>query len=169
MSLPLARDLASFGIRVCAIAPGIFATPMLTALPEEVQAGLAADVTFPKRLGDPAEYAALAAFIVECGYLNGETIRLDGRGTMRLEDWAWSIRLVPRGTLPAIADLVSAISGTLGALDISGTPDEPVVTFTPLPPLVPLPRWPQPAPPAPDTVAPPADPSAPPTTAETRP
>lgn len=101
--------------------------------------------------------------------LEAETIRLDGRGTMRLEDWAWSIRLVPRGTLPAIADLVSAISGTLGALDISGTPDEPVVTFTPLPPLVPLPRWPQPAPPAPDTVAPPADPSATPTTAETRP
>ncbi|MCR9151695.1 MAG: SDR family NAD(P)-dependent oxidoreductase [Rhodobacteraceae bacterium] len=83
MSLPLARDLASFGIRVCAIAPGIFATPMLTALPEEVQAGLAADVTFPKRLGDPAEYAALAAFIVECGYLNGETIRLDGALRMR--------------------------------------------------------------------------------------
>jgi len=83
MSLPLARDLASFGIRVCAIAPGIFATPMLTALPDEVQAGLAADVTFPRRLGDPAEYAALAGFIVECGYLNGETIRLDGALRMR--------------------------------------------------------------------------------------
>lgn len=78
MCLPMARDLASTGIRVNAIAPGIFATPMLLELPEEVQAGLAADVTFPKRLGDPSEYAALAAFIVECGYLNAETIRLDG-------------------------------------------------------------------------------------------
>ena len=78
MCLPMARDLASTGIRVNAIAPGIFATPMLLELPEEVQAGLAADVTFPKRLGDPSEYAALAAFIVECGYLNAETVRLDG-------------------------------------------------------------------------------------------
>ncbi len=84
--------------------------------------------------------------------LEAETVRLNGRGTMRLDDWEWSIRLVPHGSLPAIADLVSAISGTLGALDISGTPDDPVVTFTPLPPLVPLPRWPQPASQAPDTV-----------------
>ena len=87
--------------------------------------------------------------------LEAETIRLDGGGTMRLDDWAWSIRLVPRGSLPAIADLVSAISGTLGALDISGTPDDPVVTFTPLPALVPLPEWrdrPAPDPNAPDTV-----------------
>ena len=83
MCRPMARDLAIAGIRVCAIAPGIFSTPMLNALPEEVQAGLAADVTFPKRLGDPAEYAALAGFIVECGYLNGETIRLDGALRMR--------------------------------------------------------------------------------------
>lgn len=83
MCLPMARDLASVGIRVCAIAPGIFATPMLMELSEEVQAGLAADVTFPKRLGDPAEYAALAGFIVECAYLNGETIRLDGALRMR--------------------------------------------------------------------------------------
>lgn len=83
MCLPMARDLAIAGIRVCAIAPGIFSTPMLNALPEEVQAGLAADVTFPRRLGDPAEYAALAGFIVECGYLNGETIRLDGALRMR--------------------------------------------------------------------------------------
>ena len=84
--------------------------------------------------------------------LEAETIRLDGGGTMRLDDWQWSIRLTPRGTLPAIADLVSAISGTLGALDISGTPDEPIVNFTPLPPFVPLPKWPQPAPDPPDTV-----------------
>lgn len=83
MCLPMARDLATVGIRVCAIAPGIFSTPMLASLPEEVQAGLAADVTFPKRLGDPAEYAALAGFIVGCGYLNGETIRLDGALRMR--------------------------------------------------------------------------------------
>ncbi len=88
--------------------------------------------------------------------LEAETVRLTGAGTMRLEDWEWSIRLVPRGSLPAIADLVSAISGTLGALDISGTPDKPVVTFTPLPPLVPLPKWPQPPSNAPDTVDPPA-------------
>lgn len=83
LTLPAARDLASSGIRVCAIAPGIFATPMLRGLPEEVQASLAAEVTYPKRLGDPAEFAALACFIVECGYLNGEVIRLDGALRMR--------------------------------------------------------------------------------------
>ena len=83
LTLPAARDLASVGIRVCAIAPGIFATPMLRGLPEEVQASLAAEVTYPKRLGDPAEFAALARFIVECGYLNGEVIRLDGALRMR--------------------------------------------------------------------------------------
>ena len=78
MSLPMARDLARNGIRVMAIAPGIFMTPMLAGLPEDVQAGLAASVTCPKRLGDPSEYADLARFIVESGYLNGETIRIDG-------------------------------------------------------------------------------------------
>lgn len=78
MTLPLARDLASLGIRICAIAPGIFGTPMLRGLPQEVQDGLAAEVTFPARLGDPEEYARLAAHIVENGYLNGEVIRLDG-------------------------------------------------------------------------------------------
>ncbi|MEO1138059.1 MAG: SDR family NAD(P)-dependent oxidoreductase [Pseudomonadota bacterium] len=78
LSLPMARDLSREGIRVMAIAPGIFGTPMLKGLPQEVQDGLAQDVTFPKRLGDPDEYAALARFIVECDYLNGETIRLDG-------------------------------------------------------------------------------------------
>src|SRR6056297_1108987 len=78
LTLPMARDLTREGIRVMAIAPGIFATPMLKGLPQEVQDSLAAEVTFPKRLGDPAEYARLAAFIVECGYLNGEVIRLDG-------------------------------------------------------------------------------------------
>ncbi len=83
MTLPLARDLASQGIRVCAIAPGIFATPMLAGLPQEVQDSLAAEVTFPRRLGDPAEYAALAAFILTCGYLNGEVIRIDGALRMR--------------------------------------------------------------------------------------
>jgi NAD(P)-dependent dehydrogenase (short-subunit alcohol dehydrogenase family) len=83
MTLPLARDLASQGVRVCAIAPGIFATPMMAGLPDEVQQSLAAEVTFPRRLGDPAEYAALAAFILECGYLNGEVIRLDGALRMR--------------------------------------------------------------------------------------
>jgi NAD(P)-dependent dehydrogenase (short-subunit alcohol dehydrogenase family) len=83
MTLPVARDLAGLGIRVCAIAPGIFATPMMKGLPQEVQDSLAAEVTFPKRLGAPEEYAALARFIVECGYLNGEVIRLDGALRMR--------------------------------------------------------------------------------------
>jgi NAD(P)-dependent dehydrogenase (short-subunit alcohol dehydrogenase family) len=78
LSMPMARDLARDGIRVMAIAPGIFLTPMMQGLPPEVQDGLAQDVTFPKRLGDPAEYAALARFIVECDYLNGTVIRLDG-------------------------------------------------------------------------------------------
>ncbi|MCE5972797.1 SDR family NAD(P)-dependent oxidoreductase [Sinirhodobacter sp. WL0062] len=83
MTLPLARDLAAQGIRVCAIAPGIFATPMMKGLPQDVQDSLAAEVTFPKRLGDPAEYARLAGFIISCGYMNGEVIRLDGALRMR--------------------------------------------------------------------------------------
>jgi 3-hydroxyacyl-CoA dehydrogenase / 3-hydroxy-2-methylbutyryl-CoA dehydrogenase len=78
MTLPAARDLAPSGIRVCTIAPGIFDTPMLAALPDDKRAALAADVVFPKRLGDPAEYADLVAAIIGNGYLNGETIRLDG-------------------------------------------------------------------------------------------
>lgn len=83
MTLPLARDLASQRIRVCAIAPGIFGTPMLRGLPQEVQDSLAEEVTFPKRLGEPEEYARLAAFIVASGYLNGEVIRMDGALRMR--------------------------------------------------------------------------------------
>ncbi len=83
MTLPMARDLASSGIRVMTIAPGIFMTPMLAGLPEEVQAQLAADVPNPPRLGDPKEYGRLAAFIVEMGYLNGEVIRIDGALRMR--------------------------------------------------------------------------------------
>jgi len=83
MTLPLARDLAGQGIRVCAIAPGIFGTPMLRGLPAEVQDGLAAEVTYPKRLGNPAEFARLAGVIVENDYLNGEVIRLDGALRMR--------------------------------------------------------------------------------------
>jgi NAD(P)-dependent dehydrogenase (short-subunit alcohol dehydrogenase family) len=83
MSLPMARDLAREGIRVMAIAPGIFLTPMLMGLPQEVQDQLAADVTCPRRLGRPEEYASLARFIVESGYLNGETIRIDGALRMR--------------------------------------------------------------------------------------
>lgn len=78
MTLPLARDLAPVGIRVMAIAPGIFATPMLTGLPEAAQLSLAQQVPFPQRLGNPAEYAALVAHIVENQMLNGEVIRLDG-------------------------------------------------------------------------------------------
>lgn len=83
MTLPMARDLASSGIRVMAIAPGVFMTPMLAGLPEEVQQQLAADVPNPARLGDPKEYARLAGFIVEMGYLNGEVIRIDGALRMR--------------------------------------------------------------------------------------
>ncbi|WP_375552607.1 SDR family NAD(P)-dependent oxidoreductase [Rhodophyticola porphyridii] len=78
MSLPVARDLAALGIRCCAIAPGIFHTPMLEGLGQDIMDGLAADVIFPKRLGRPEEFARLAAFILTCPYLNGETIRLDG-------------------------------------------------------------------------------------------
>jgi NAD(P)-dependent dehydrogenase (short-subunit alcohol dehydrogenase family) len=83
MTLPLARDLATQGIRACAIAPGIFATPMLKGLPQEVQDSLAAEVTFPKRLGEPEEYARLAGFMISCGYMNGEVVRLDGALRMR--------------------------------------------------------------------------------------
>jgi NAD(P)-dependent dehydrogenase (short-subunit alcohol dehydrogenase family) len=78
MTLPAARDLAPVGIRVVTLAPGIFDTPMLGTLPEDKRQALAADVVFPKRLGDPAEYGAMVAAIIETGYLNGETIRLDG-------------------------------------------------------------------------------------------
>jgi NAD(P)-dependent dehydrogenase (short-subunit alcohol dehydrogenase family) len=78
MTLPAARDLAPAGIRVVTIAPGIFDTPMLGALPEEKRAALASDVVFPKRLGSPDDYGELVAAIVANGYLNGETIRLDG-------------------------------------------------------------------------------------------
>ncbi|MEZ4365638.1 MAG: SDR family NAD(P)-dependent oxidoreductase [Kofleriaceae bacterium] len=78
MTLPAARDLAPAGIRVMTIAPGIFDTPMLGMLPPDKRAALAEGVVFPKRLGDPAEYAELVAAIVGNGYLNGETIRLDG-------------------------------------------------------------------------------------------
>jgi len=78
MTLPAARDLAQYGIRVNTIAPGLFDTPLLAALPEEARAALGAGVPFPRRLGDPAEYGQLACQIVENRMLNGETIRLDG-------------------------------------------------------------------------------------------
>jgi NAD(P)-dependent dehydrogenase (short-subunit alcohol dehydrogenase family) len=78
LTLPAARELAQFGIRVATIAPGIFATPMLQGLPEEVQQSLAAAVPFPKALGRPEQYADLVLHIVENRYINGETIRLDG-------------------------------------------------------------------------------------------
>ena len=78
MTLPIARDLSSLGIRVCTIAPGLFDTPLLAGLPEPVRLALGKQVPFPPRLGRPAEYGALAAHIVENAMLNGETIRLDG-------------------------------------------------------------------------------------------
>jgi NAD(P)-dependent dehydrogenase (short-subunit alcohol dehydrogenase family) len=78
LTLPVARDLAASGIRVCTIAPGLFATPMLMGLPEPAREALAASIPFPPRLGDPSEYAALACHIAENPMLNGEVIRLDG-------------------------------------------------------------------------------------------
>ena len=78
LTLPAAREFSQFGIRVLAIAPGIFGTPMLKALPQEVQDSLGASVPFPKRLGEPREFAALVLHCVHNGYLNGEVIRLDG-------------------------------------------------------------------------------------------
>ncbi|KAA1399474.1 3-hydroxyacyl-CoA dehydrogenase [Aeromicrobium ginsengisoli] len=85
MTLPIARDLASIGIRVMTIAPGLFDTPLLASLPEDARASLGKQVPHPSRLGDPAEYGALAAHIVANPMLNGETIRLDG-----------AIRMAPR-------------------------------------------------------------------------
>jgi len=78
MTLPVARDLAREGIRVCTIAPGIIDTPMMQLLPQAARDSLAAQVPFPQRLGYPSEFASLACEIVRNGYLNGETIRLDG-------------------------------------------------------------------------------------------
>jgi NAD(P)-dependent dehydrogenase (short-subunit alcohol dehydrogenase family) len=85
LTLPAAREFAQFGIRVMAIAPGVFATPMVTGMPSEVQESLAAAIPFPKILGRPEQFADLALHIVENRYLNGEVIRLDG-----------AIRLAPR-------------------------------------------------------------------------
>lgn len=85
MTLPMARDLARDGVRVCSIAPGLFKTPLLEGLPQEVQDSLGAQVPFPPRLGDPAEFAALARHIIENTMLNGEVIRIDG-----------AIRMAPR-------------------------------------------------------------------------
>jgi NAD(P)-dependent dehydrogenase (short-subunit alcohol dehydrogenase family) len=85
MTLPIARDLASIGIRVVTIAPGLFDTPLLASLPQEARASLGKQVPHPSRLGDPSEFGALAAHIVANPMLNGETIRLDG-----------AIRMAPR-------------------------------------------------------------------------
>jgi NAD(P)-dependent dehydrogenase (short-subunit alcohol dehydrogenase family) len=85
MTLPIARDLMNDGIRICTIAPGLFNTPLLQGLPDNVKEALAASVPFPKRLGEPEEFARLARTIVENQMLNGETIRLDG-----------AIRMAPR-------------------------------------------------------------------------
>lgn len=85
MTLPMARDLADKGIRVCSIAPGLFLTPLLHSLPPEAQESLGKQVPYPSRLGDPAEFAALALHIVTNPMLNGEVIRLDG-----------AIRMAPR-------------------------------------------------------------------------
>ena len=76
--LPAAREFAQFGIRVNGIAPGIFTTPMLHALPETAQQSLAASVPFPKLLGQPPQFAALVQHMIENRYLNGEVVRIDG-------------------------------------------------------------------------------------------
>ena len=78
MTLPIARDLMQDGIRVNTIMPGLFNTPLLNGLPEQVHAALSASVPFPKRLGEPPEYAALVALMITNGYFNGESVRLDG-------------------------------------------------------------------------------------------
>jgi 3-hydroxyacyl-CoA dehydrogenase / 3-hydroxy-2-methylbutyryl-CoA dehydrogenase len=78
MTLPIARDLASQGIRVCTIAPGLFNTPLLSSLPDQVKSFLAKTVPFPQRLGDPDEFAHLVETIINNTMLNGEVIRLDG-------------------------------------------------------------------------------------------
>ena len=78
MTLPMARELARFGIRVMTIAPGVFWTPMVDGMPEGVQQSLAASIPFPSRLGQAGEYASLVGHILGNTYLNGETIRLDG-------------------------------------------------------------------------------------------
>jgi NAD(P)-dependent dehydrogenase (short-subunit alcohol dehydrogenase family) len=85
LTLPMARDLADKGVRVAAIAPGLFLTPMLKGLPQEVQDSLGAQVPFPARLGDPSEYASLVGHIIDNPMLNGSVLRLDG-----------AIRLAPR-------------------------------------------------------------------------
>jgi len=85
MTLPMARDLADKGVRVCTIAPGLFLTPLLEGLPQDVQDSLGAQVPFPSRLGQPAEYAKLVCHILDNPMLNGEVIRLDG-----------AIRMAPR-------------------------------------------------------------------------
>ena len=77
MTLPIARELAQFGIRVLAIAPGLFLTPLLAMLPQEAQDSLAASIPFPRRLGDPSEFASLVVQMIENPYLNGEVVRLD--------------------------------------------------------------------------------------------
>jgi NAD(P)-dependent dehydrogenase (short-subunit alcohol dehydrogenase family) len=78
MTLPIARDLMNEGVRVNTILPGVFKTPMVAMMPPQVQDALAAQVPFPKRLGRPDEYAELAVFMVESGYMNAEHVRLDG-------------------------------------------------------------------------------------------
>ena len=97
MTLPIARDFMSEGIRINTILPGIFNTPLLAGLPEKAQQSLAAAVPFPKRLGRPEEYAQLVMTMIETGYFNGETVRLDGAIRMPPKSDRSSGRLAHRG------------------------------------------------------------------------
>ena len=85
MTLPIARDLMDEGIRVNTVMPGLFGTPLMQSLPDNVQQALAASVPFPKRLGEPDEFARTVEFLVNCGYMNAESLRVDG-----------AIRMAPR-------------------------------------------------------------------------
>ena len=97
MTLPIARELAQFGIRVLTIAPGLFLTPLLANLPQEAQDSLAASIPFPRRLGQADEFASLALHMIDNPYLNGEVVRLDAALRMELERAASFVLPLPPG------------------------------------------------------------------------
>src|SRR5262249_54798364 len=128
--LPIARDLSTEAIRVNTILPGLFNTPLLAGLPDNVKSALSATVLNPKRLGDPSEYASLALQMIQNGYFNGETVRLDGgirmapawrrakqspiaarmRGSLAILEGEWrnaAVRFTPAETAPIFQDLIA--------------------------------------------------------------